>query len=171
MKTRQKSVELRSCKQCGATMSRKRFNGSLEDRGAYSKRVFCDRSCMSAWMTGKIKVPNDRNGRRNAARLVKEACEICARSDSRLHVHHVDKNPLNNEQSNLRTLCGSCHRIAHSPNYEGFPPKKIRCALCENPVYRRGYCFTHLSRIRRHGDPLIVKRANQHTKSAATETQ
>lgn len=35
-------------------------------------------------------------------------CMIC-KSESNLHVHHLDKNPENNEEANLKTLCKDCH--------------------------------------------------------------
>ena len=31
-----------------------------------------------------------------------------------LHVHHIDRNPNNNEDENLIVLCATCHRDRHA---------------------------------------------------------
>ena len=80
-------------------------------------------------------------------------CERCGKT-GKLHVHHKDENPENNVKSNLETLCASCHKVSHSPNYTGTPPQRKPCKYCEKPVYRKGLCGTHLSRLKRHGNPL-----------------
>ena len=48
-------------------------------------------------------------------------CEICSsipQQKRSLHLHHIDENPKNNDTSNLRLVCASCHtRITHNmPN-------------------------------------------------------
>jgi hypothetical protein len=40
-------------------------------------------------------------------------CQRCYRSDKRLHVHHLDWDKQNNKDSNLITLCGTCHCFVH----------------------------------------------------------
>ena len=35
-------------------------------------------------------------------------CMIC-KSENNLHIHHLDNNPENNEEANLKTLCKDCH--------------------------------------------------------------
>lgn len=40
-------------------------------------------------------------------------CVICKSDDVRLHVHHLDKNQLNNSEDNLFTLCARCHSYIH----------------------------------------------------------
>lgn len=40
-------------------------------------------------------------------------CEECGEK-TRTHIHHVDRNPFNNEIQNLRVLCERCHREEHS---------------------------------------------------------
>lgn len=42
----------------------------------------------------------------------KGKCERCA-ATKKLHVHHVDGNPNNHHERNLKTLCQSCHHLAH----------------------------------------------------------
>lgn len=44
-------------------------------------------------------------------------CRVCAK-DYELHVHHIDYDRSNNCESNLVTLCGSCHRALHRENYK-----------------------------------------------------
>ncbi len=40
-------------------------------------------------------------------------CAACG-SQKMLCVHHVDENPQNNAESNLQTLCNSCHSFWHA---------------------------------------------------------
>lgn len=95
--------------------------------------------------------------RRKSTAMVKEACELCGKTNCKLHVHHRDENPENNAPLNLQTLCVSCHRVSHSPNYTGTPPQRKPCSLCSKPVARKGLCATHLSRLKRYGDPSAKK--------------
>ena len=108
-----KATPDRFCKTCGSLLERQRFNGRLEDRTAFLKRVYCDRECMAADYEGTIKVMNDKNSRRQSAKVRKPCCEICGRTAH--HVHHRDENPQNNEPTNLQSLCASCHKKAHLP--------------------------------------------------------
>lgn len=39
-------------------------------------------------------------------------CQLCGKNRS-VHVHHIDCNKLNNQETNLITLCGSCHAKHH----------------------------------------------------------
>lgn len=48
-------------------------------------------------------------------------CESCGVGEGEaLVVHHVDFNPLNNAKDNLKTLCHTCHGMAH----RGLPIKR-----------------------------------------------
>ena len=58
---------------------------------------------------------------------------------------------------NLRTLCASCHKLAHSPNFMATSGQRKPCSLCEMPAMRAGLCWTHHTRLMRHGDPLVRK--------------
>lgn len=149
-------VQPKPCEQCGATMERKRYGAQMEDRGAFSRRRFCDQTCMAAWQEGRIKVSSDKAGRRQAVKAILPQCERCG-SVSRRHVHHKDGNPQNNSQANLQTLCGSCHRLAHSPYFDATTGQRKPCALCEKPAMRLGLCWTHLTRLKKYGDPLVTK--------------
>lgn len=43
-----------------------------------------------------------------------EGCEAVPKTTKELHLHHIDENPYNNQDANLRLLCESCHwRITH----------------------------------------------------------
>jgi hypothetical protein len=152
---------IKVCANCGAPMERKRFpSGTLEDRAQFLRRKFCNQACMALVMEGRIKVRNEQNSRRQSAKSAMDRCEICGRTGTRLYVHHKDENPLSNTPTNLQTLCGSCHRRLHSPNYTGTAPQRKPCLLCSKPAARKGYCNTHLTRLKRHGDPLLVLRGN-----------
>ena len=154
----QKKAPKKRCRECGKVMSRKRYKGALEDLGAFKRRKFCDRQCMAANMQGTIKVPSDRNSRRQSAKSVKDQCEICGRDDTRLLVHHLDENPQNNSQGNLMTLCGSCHCHIHSPNFMDDGKTRKNCLYCSAPSVKKQMCNTHLSRLKRYGHPLGKKR-------------
>lgn len=150
---------MRTCRQCQEALQRKRFNGRLEDKKIFERRQYCNRRYMAQWMTGRMKVANDKNSRRQAARFVTDKCAKCGVSrGSRLIVHHLDENPQNNTPSNLMTLCGSCHARAHSHNYTEIGKRRLPCLHCNKPSYRQGLCGTHLSRLKRYGHALAKMR-------------
>ncbi len=43
----------------------------------------------------------------------KESCELCDSKDN-LHNHHIDKNPKNSDDTNIITLCQTCHKAYHT---------------------------------------------------------
>lgn len=43
-----------------------------------------------------------------------EACPKCGRTDKKIHRHHKDVDPLNNDQSNIEILCSTCHAAEHA---------------------------------------------------------
>lgn len=53
---------------------------------------------------------------RPALERANHKCEICF-IDKPLIVHHIDENTRNNDMSNLKVLCISCHRRLHSKYY------------------------------------------------------
>ncbi|MGP9819208.1 HNH endonuclease [Salinarimonas sp. NSM] len=156
MPQRAKPAPIKHCRACGAQMDRKRINGRLEDLSAFRNRVYCDRACMARGMEKDV-CRSLSHSRSKAAAQAKPACEACG-ATGKLHVHHRDEDPTNNTPSNLRTLCPACHRRSHSPNFmeDGVTPKP--CEHCARPSVKRGLCGTHLSRLKRHGHPLAVKR-------------
>jgi len=143
------------CVACGKKLERKRFPSGLEDMAQFAARKYCDQKCMANAYIKEI-CKSESHTRAKAHRTVKTSCESCGKT-GRLHVHHIDGNPYNNRSENLKTLCGSCHRLTHSPNYMGTPERRKSCSLCSRPVARRGYCNTHLTRFKKYGDPLMTK--------------
>ena len=98
------------CETCGVILQRARFNGRLEDLGAFRKRQFCSLSCANSREKGG---DSSTTFHRRAGKHRKTACENCGVPHRRLHVHHRDENPANNEPANLQTLCPSCHKLSH----------------------------------------------------------
>ena len=99
----------KSCKRCGQAMERKRFNGRLEDLGAFKRRKYCSLPCAnmrdrpSHWETYHWRARKHRQGQ----------CEGCG-STEKLHAHHVDGKPQNNAPENIQTLCVYCHNFLHA---------------------------------------------------------
>lgn len=106
---------LRHCSHCGAPLGRKRFNGRLEDMGAFMRRAYCDRDCMASAFTGQPRAlePAART-LRDRARKVKGLgpCEGCG-GGGEVDVHHRDGNIENNALDNLERLCRPCHLSRH----------------------------------------------------------
>lgn len=50
---------------------------------------------------------NEAHGKYNA-----DKCEFCG-SDESIEIHHVDKNPRNNSDENIKFLCSKCHHLWH----------------------------------------------------------
>ena len=106
----QKVVPGKPCETCGSLMHRKRYAGVLEDVTAFIKRRFCSLSCANSRDKGG---DSSTTFHRRAGKVRKLACENCGKPRPRLHVNHVDLNPANNEPTNLKTLCPSCHKLLH----------------------------------------------------------
>jgi phage replication O-like protein O len=53
----------------------------------------------------------------NVRKRDKNSCVICGHKDQMLPVHHIDYNQGNNDESNLLTLCKTCHGRTNS-NYD-----------------------------------------------------
>lgn len=145
------------CAACGAEMARKRFSsGTLEDSGCFARRKYCNRKCMAYAM--KKALPTRSAIGKRLASLRKPSCEFCGTSEG-LSTHHKDRNWRNNAPLNLMTLCSSCHTSLHHSQGDIVPKKeRLPCFFCEKPSYRLGLCCTHLTRFKRHGSPLLVKR-------------
>ena len=95
------------CTICGARLARKRFGKRLEDLTRFISRQTCSQSC------GNTKTVVDVDTHRWRARRYRAGrCAECSGTE-RLHVHHIDRNPANNDPSNLTTLCQSCHLKLH----------------------------------------------------------
>lgn len=97
------------CKRCNVVMERRRFNGRLEDLGVFKRRNYCSLRCAN--MRDRPKHWETYHWRARQHRQA--SCEACGSTD-RLHVHHVDRKPENNDPSNLQTLCIFCHNFLHA---------------------------------------------------------
>lgn len=149
---------MHTCAYCGKELTQKRFrNGEMEAPSMLAKRKFCDRHCMAAYMTKEI-CKTASHSREKASRQKKSSCEVCGAKPNRLHVHHVNGNPLDNSPSNLKTLCPSCHRRCHSQNFTETGEHRANCQYCGKPSMKNGLCYTHISRFKRYGHPLAKKR-------------
>lgn len=95
------------CGYCGSEMTRKRFNGRLEDLGVWNRRKYCNRSCGNS-----KKVVGESGYRWRARKFVKTECEACGFEED-LQAHHVDQDYTNNTDENIQTLCKSCHDFWH----------------------------------------------------------
>lgn len=144
------------CQQCGVPLLRKRRPcGGMESIPTLMRRRFCNATCM-----GRFAAPDGAkpvcvaNAGHNKARRRKKrvCCERCG-SGERLEVHHKDKNPSNNETSNLEVLCVPCHKKHHKSER----PAKT-CRICGGKHAAKGLCSKHWQRMRAHGDPLVVLR-------------
>jgi len=95
--------------------------------------------------------------RYHARKLRQDCCEKCGTTEN-LNTHHKDENLANNSPENIQTLCAACHTGHHWENgkkpWRKYPPA---CSVCGNPAIR-GMCETHRSRLKRHGNPYLVKR-------------
>jgi hypothetical protein len=95
------------CEACGTMMSRKRFNGVLEDLTHFGRRRFCSLSCANTRTTVGYHGLSWR-----ARKHLKTNCEVCG-SAKMLAAHHRDENRENNEPENIQTLCVTCHARLH----------------------------------------------------------
>lgn len=98
--------------------------------------------------------------RKTARKLLTPNCERCG-TIKRLQAHHVDNDIMNNNPSNVMTLCRPCHTKWHWEHGKTMPAKRGLCRLCKTAEMGHGLCEKHLTRQRRHGDPLL-KKVNMH---------
>ena len=63
----------------------------------------------------KVRVPVSTKIQRRICLRSKGKCEMCKKSveDITPHIHHKDKNPKNNKESNLMLICPNCHSKKH----------------------------------------------------------
>ncbi len=98
------------CEHCGEQLVRKRYNGRLEDRGVFLRRVYCNLACSGA--ASAKDAPSVSALRKRATQFRGTSCELCG-AIVNLHAHHIDGKPSNNCAENIQTLCGSCHASHH----------------------------------------------------------
>lgn len=111
---------------------------------------FCDAKCYSKWQSKHRRLEKsfswkggvDDTYRQNARAIIKRLhtrliCSVCGRNKS-IVVHHIDRNVKNNDISNLKVLCQSCHVNLH--NEIAKKTKKDRavsflCCVCHKTFY------------------------------------
>lgn len=97
------------CQLCGKTITgRNKFRGG--------ERRFCGRRCASIANKTIEGIKNYvvKGFTETIRRIGKIACEECGFDNpDGLVVHHVDHDRSNNSPENLKTLCGTCHALAH----------------------------------------------------------
>lgn len=151
-------IRPKKCKNCGAALARKRYGKRLEDRRMFNRRQFCNRQCAWKAQEKPIAELTRTTLQQHARRMRGLFCNRCG-TRLRLTTHHKDRNWRNNDPMNLETLCSSCHTSLHHAAGEIHPARpKSPCSICGRPSYRRGLCHSHLSRFKRFGDPLLVKK-------------
>jgi hypothetical protein len=100
----------KTCKGCGKSLTRRRYaSGQLENYDRYLVRQHCSRACE---VTRKEEVTSQAYHKRAHKVIAREACEECGTTES-LGVHHIDRNPANNDISNLMVLCARHHKKLH----------------------------------------------------------
>ena len=100
-------IKKRVCVECS-----KDFDLLYSDRGG----IFCSHKCFVSFSR-----KNSTNYRIKAFALLPNECFYCQENDkSKLVVHHIDKNFLNNDIENLQILCNSCHRKQHKEDNSRF---------------------------------------------------
>ena len=105
-----RTVPQKKCAHCERVMERKRFNGRLEDFGAFMRRVYCNQDCMAKGYV--LDAPSEQQLMKRARAFLTNRCANCGASQ-RLQAHHIDQNRANNCAKNIQTLCISCHAVHH----------------------------------------------------------
>jgi 5-methylcytosine-specific restriction endonuclease McrA/predicted nucleic acid-binding Zn ribbon protein len=135
---------IKYCQACGKLMTRKRFGTSrtLEDMGRFLARQNCSQSCGN---TKTVVTKDTLHWRARKHRAT--ACSKCG-STNDLHVHHKDRDPANNDPTNLQTLCSSCHlklhwqedrakRAAAAATYRRPPQQCVVCGRLHHPRWAK----------------------------------
>lgn len=146
------------CACCGIQMTPKTYPSGVQCVASFKLRKYCSRACFGKSTQG-FRVQNEHAGRHQARKQNKGYCEQCGvtKSEQVLSVHHDDENPLNNDPSNLITLCQKCHRGIHAKRTRHERQYSKKCKHCDRFARKVGLCPGHYSRLRNNGDPLMVK--------------
>ena len=110
MRYARKELPEKCCLVCAAPLTRKDFNGRLEDFGVFRRRKHCSLKCARANSRRSDVKPGTYFWR--ARQLRGPKCEACG-TEKRLQAHHCDGNQTNNTPENIQTLCIHCHRAWH----------------------------------------------------------
>ncbi len=81
---------------------------------AVSRRAERCRGCTDKAQIKPDALPTTARARKECQSQNTGVCAVCGRDDVPTHVHHKDRNPLNNDPGNLVTVCEPCHHALHA---------------------------------------------------------
>lgn len=117
----------------------------------FRRRSFCSLVCANS---RGVRSMSSSSQHRISAQFRKEQCDYCGkRPEQTLHVHHKNEDWTDHRDTNLQTLCHSCHMKHHHPRMG----KCCTVIGCVSPSRKRRMCQKHFQRWKRHGDPLLIK--------------
>jgi hypothetical protein len=76
-------------------------------------RVYCERFETPIRAREKYALQGWKKTRRRVLERDRERCAICGTGQD-LHIHHIDRDPSNDDLANLMTLCEICHARVHA---------------------------------------------------------
>ena len=118
-----KPTETKYCLNCGKQLTRRKSPcGWVESHVMFSKRKYCNNHCQREHQCKAVKASASRM---RAHSMAFNKCMRCGKI-GRMDVHHKDENPLNNNPSNLETLCRSCHLLVHRHKSETRSSRRSR---------------------------------------------
>lgn len=157
MPQHRKTDPIKYCEQCGVLLTRKRYNGVLENFSGFGRRKYCGQRCFGL---AQVKEnPTVSALHKRSTKLRKDKCEQCGTTRN-LAAHHIDLDPSNNAPSNLMTLCGSCHTTWHWKHGRKSHKERAACSICGKPSKGYSLCQKHLIRFKKYGDPLLTMKWN-----------
>lgn len=105
-----------------------------KDTAAKTSRPSSTKSAKSSAKRKEL-APTPKASRLRARTATPDApCAICGKVGY-TEVHHIDKNPMNNDPQNLVRLCKSCHAKQHR--------EKSFCVVCGAPAKGHHLCSKH----------------------------
>ena len=127
------------CERCGKKLERRPLSSGYEEPMYwFLKRRFCSVDCANKALgeeKRKELAPTPKASRLRARTATPDApCAICGKAGY-TEVHHIDKNPMNNDPQNLVRLCKSCHAKQHR--------EKSFCVVCGAPAKGHHLCSKH----------------------------
>lgn len=95
--------------------SKERRTGVCIDCGMpiYPRATRC-KSCANKAQLKDTALETTARQRKQCRKYMGTECERCGATNTRLTIHHKDKNVFNNDWSNLETLCEKCHQVHHA---------------------------------------------------------
>lgn len=128
------------CEYCGEKLSRKTYNGTLEDMARFEARKYCNQKC--AGIAHRKENPTLAAYRKRSISFREDCCQECKATEN-IGSHHLDGNPKNNCKENIVTLCGSCHTKLHWQNGKKPYKRQLVCKICGKPARKLDMCQMH----------------------------